>query len=540
MKDALDILEQREIEKWFVEEHGCSPWTTLYRGGIPLLETGVCLYSYLIDTSDWDSVRQDPTLALEPGHCTPGFSQQYGGAEPTTRYHRYGRDNSVEPLVIVRYYPNIRPKSVEVVEELRHLFSLCEDTDRGVLNLIEDDGSETPVVRMSDKQVDIYTPLLVRYLAVKQKSLVLMIDSDVWIEKKGATDEIPLPEDRVVEEDNMHLHYYSGEVNNHIFSRISGKKMILPPDISVCGIWPFEEEKEYVSFIIGEDERGKPIEHTSDPDALSNYFGANPGAPHHLTPVFFDPEVLRKYYENTECYEVQEGMVSYRGLWILRVDNDSPGHVAVFLGDLGRDLPTSEQRYWRAFNVPRREKGLSETTFRRSFLGEWADTKSPEHRFKRVYTECKKKWSDAFGWPLFRDLREADKHVLDRLRIPLKESIGEFDDQILNLAKLIIDSLSESDIVTMIKGPLPKDAKGITKLETFFKESGFVADIKLLRTIQEIRSTGAAHLKSEKYDLTEAGLDPENLRGSFSWLLERVTMFLVSIELFAQSAREQT
>ncbi len=315
--------------------------------------------------------------------------------------------------------------------------------------------------------------------------------------------------------------------------------MVTPPDISECGIWPFEDEKEFVSFIIGEDERGRPIEHNSDPDTLSNYFGANPGEPHYLTPVFFDREVLRKYYEDTERFGVQDGMVSYKGLWILRVDNDAPDHVAVFLGDLGRDLPTSEQQYWRGFNIPRREKGLSETTFRRSFLGEWADTKSPEPHFKRIYPECNEKWSDAFGWSLFRELKEGDRHVLDRLRIPLKEAVGEFDDQVLNLAKLLVDALNESDIAKMIKGSIPPDTKGIDKLELFFKEYGFDNDLSLLRTVQGIRSKGAAHLKGSDFDLTKAGLDPEHLRGSFAWLMERAIMFLVSLELITQRIRDK-
>ncbi|MEZ5431153.1 MAG: hypothetical protein R3F31_08240 [Verrucomicrobiales bacterium] len=32
------------------------------------------------------------------------------------------------------------------------------------------------------------------------------------------------------------------------------------------------------------------------PGALANYFGANPDALNFLTPVFFRPEVLAKYY----------------------------------------------------------------------------------------------------------------------------------------------------------------------------------------------------------------------------------------------------
>jgi hypothetical protein len=245
--------------------------------------------------------------------------------------------------------------------------------------------------------------------------------------------------------------------------------------------------------------------------------------------------VLRRYYENSECYEVEDGIVSYRGLWSLRVDNDSPNHVMVFLGDLGRDLPTTEQRYWRGFNIPRHERGLSETTFRRSFLGQWADTKSPEYRFKRVYVDCNRAWAEAIGWPLFKSLHDSDRHVLERLRIPLTENVGEFDDQVLNLAILLIDSLSEAEIEEMLQGSLPKDSKGITKLEYLLQEMGYPEterDIKLLRAIQGIRSKGAAHRKGDDYDISEAGLDPQKLRGSFSCLLNGAVLLLTSIADF--------
>ena len=51
------------------------------------------------------------------------------------------------------------------------------------------------------------------------------------------------------------------------------------------------EEKDGVEVYEGEsliDENGKEIRHTCNPSCLSNYFGANPTAPHYLTPVYFD------------------------------------------------------------------------------------------------------------------------------------------------------------------------------------------------------------------------------------------------------------
>lgn len=67
-----------------------------------------------------------------------------------------------------------------------------------------------------------------------------------------------------------------------------------------CNIWPYNEKKQYIEFIVGVDDNGRELHYTCDPSKLSNYFGANPDAPHYLTPIFFDSAVLSKYYSNPE------------------------------------------------------------------------------------------------------------------------------------------------------------------------------------------------------------------------------------------------
>lgn len=59
----------------------------------------------------------------------------------------------------------------------------------------------------------------------------------------------------------------------------------------------------------------------------------------------------------------------------------------------------------------------------------------------------------------------------------------------------------------------------------------------LLRTIQGVRSRGAAHRKGSDYDLSAAGLDPSNFHASFKHLLERSTETLKHLAAFATAAR---
>jgi hypothetical protein len=487
---------------------------------------------------------RDPGWDLATSSGGPGFSQEYGADQITTTYHRLGSLDGIEPIVIARHFHHGRPDYIEVSEELRLLFNLFEDRQTGIYYEATDDGSEVEVIKVGPSRADIRTSLLWRYLAARQVALTLQIDSDVWLTL--AEDEpIPeLPDEREAATERLHYHFYSATINaRRPFSRFLGKKIVLPPDRSECGIWPFEAVKEYLSFIIDEDVRGRPVEHSCNPALLANNFGANPGAPHYLTPVFFQREVLRKYYENSNQYEIEDGSVECTGMWHLRADNNHADHVVVFLGDLGRDLPTSEQRHWRHHNVLPEDRELSETAIRRSFLGEWADAELPDFLFKHAYAAANEAWLAAFGWMLFKQLRADDRHVLSSLRLPLSNTANEFDDQVLDLAKLVVDSLNEEPIRASLTTTVEKGDKGLAKFERLLEQGNypFVArDLALLRTIQGVRSRGAAHRKGKDFDLKQAGLDPQDLHGSFKQLLEQSTAMLTDIAKFADETRAQS
>jgi hypothetical protein len=53
--------------------------------------------------------------------------------------------------------------------------------------------------------------------------------------------------------------------------------------------------------------------------------------------------VLTKYYAHPERYSVEDGFLRCQGLWGLKLDNNHHEYIIVFLGDLGRDLPSDEQ-----------------------------------------------------------------------------------------------------------------------------------------------------------------------------------------------------
>jgi hypothetical protein len=258
------------------------------------------------------------------------------------------------------------------------------------------------------------------------------------------------------------------------------------------------ENKKFVEFIIGVDEEGKEILHTCDEDRLANFFGKNKGSPQFITPVFFKKDVLTKYYTQPAKYSVEDGYLHCGSLWGVRMDNNHPDCVMVFLGDLGR-LSYKEQLHWRSFNIPSGK--MSHTAFARSIMGQFADPENPALFFKQRFTSFQEKWENKFSWRLFLPMGQEDEYYFRTLRMPLTNEQKEFDDLVLTLAKLFVDSLNEAELAKTLPAT-NESLKGLDKLEGFLCGRGmrFPQMIEFLRKLQALRSTAVAHRKGAKYE----------------------------------------
>lgn len=315
------------------------------------------------------------------------------------------------------------------------------------------------------------------------------------------------------------------------FSVLFGKKVLFGCKLKDCNIWPYNEKKQYIEFIVGVDDNGRELHYTCDPSKLSNYFGANPDAPHYLTPIFFDSAVLSKYYSNPEKYKVDDGIIRCGTLWSLYIDNQNTGYVSAYLGDLGRNLPSEqEQHYWRGFNKALDAK-LSATKFKRDFMALPASSQSQDFVFKNTYVKTNRQFAEKAGWPLFLELDEQDRYNFEGLRIPINNSIVEMDMLVLSLVKVLLDSLNEKEIVSHLTGTYEKLVGSISKLEVWFQEkqlTGYQDHIKFLRNLQELRSSGTGHRKGKSYQKISKVFDiqKENYTETFSNKLESATLFL--------------
>lgn len=299
---------------------------------------------------------------------------------------------------------------------------------------------------------------------------------------------------------------YPSLIGEKSFSRLLGKRSISALPKEKSGIYGFsqEEQKKFCDFIIKVTENGDEIYYTSNPDELANFFGANPEAPNYLTPVYFKKTVLDKYFNYAKKYSVSDSILRCGTLWSLQIDNHHEDKVCVWLGDLGRDLPYEEQLYWKSFNIPPKG-GISEVYFKRQIMAEPTDSEQAEHKFSYNYSRLNSVCANHLGWQIFIPLAKNDEYHLKTIRVTTSEEQKDFDEQILSLTKLLIDSINEKQLNKLtVPNDLTNLKGSISKLEFVLKVLSipdFEEHINFLRNLQSLRSSSSAHRKGTNYKI---------------------------------------
>jgi hypothetical protein len=499
----------------------------------------IAIFSALIPNDRVTHSLAESSWDLSIGGAMPGCTRYHDLEEAQVVYYRFGNDSEIEPLVLHRSFHGIRQPYLEILEEFRLYHNLYFDRQNNSYLKFSDSGKEQDVIRITTDSVTIRTKEIRQFLAIKDMHLAIFFE----VFRFSGIEAANIPEGQRYASINQGLVNYSFHISvddfpskpsRKTFSRLWGKKLIPGFSKEKSGIWPFDETqpKQYEEFIIGADEDGDPVKHSSAPNELANFFGANPDAPQYVTPVFFRREVLAKYYSQSDIFSVEDGYLRCGGLWGLRMDNNHPKYVTVFLGDLGRDLPHEEQIYWKSFNVIP-DGNISNVSLRRNFMAEFTDPESLDLIFKYVFEQFQDRWYESKRWFLFKPLSDSDQHLFTALHIPLTNDQSEFDSQVLAVTKIMIDSLNEEEIEKAIGGT-KVDIKGISKLEEFLTSqalpdhSGY---IKFLRNLQSLRSSGVGHRKGTKYAkiAKEFGIGAKDLTTVFKDILEQAISMLEAL-----------
>lgn len=506
------------------------------------------VYGVLVPIENIDYVLSGPHWDFHYDEGMPTFVH-HNDEERTVEYLRYGNSKGFEPLVLNRHFYGIKSDYSEINEEFRLFHRLYHDPKTSTFRKISSSGTEHLVIEIEQQTVKMRLKEIREFLAAKNMVLSLQFDfceyshyscQDQQTGMKPGIHEYTEPENLLswglAYNDIPDTKWKSG-------SSLRGKKLFMPLPKPKNNFFDLEQrQEEYLNFIIGMDESGNTVEFTSNPDKLANFFGSNPGAPNYLTPVHFGKEVLDKYFHKPSRYSVESSILRCGSLWALQMDNHHSDKVCAWLGDLGRDLPYKEQLHWRAYNLPP-QGSLSETFYKNQLLAIPTDSNQIMDLFEKSFDELRTASESAFGWPLLLPLPSQDRHLIQSLRVPASDEQKEFDELVLALAKILVDSLNKKGLMKLIPMQERDDSKGsIRILETVcesFDVEGFDRHISYLRKIQDLRSSGSAHRKGKNYARAARQYDVEDrdLRAVFSETLEQAVEALDFFAAVVNSGR---
>ena len=431
--------------------------------------------------------------------------------------------NVLEPFVLYRSANYDIDNYVELSQDFRVLLNMHDryvSPTEHCFVVDNENGDWEKVAEIKGETIRIKLTILRKYLALRRMNLLLFFDemrfSQQSFQELGLT-----PIMNQIVKDDDYIYNYSSLVNCHADGNKSGGwimgKCVLRYREKDYNRDSFDQDdRQYAEFIYDYDDEGEPMSYSGKKETLSNYFVANGDNPLEMTPIFFKKEVLDKYYSNPNKYTVSDGAVGCEGSWSLHIDNDHRNYVIVPLVYLG-NLDYSEQLYWKGHNVsPEREMGFSKTAYTRWIEGKFCNPMFPDLQFKYRFKQFNKKWEKQFGWPLFLPLIDEDEHRYKTLHcLTTENNHSDFDEQILSITKLVVDSLNQKCLQTEIDDSntevesILKERKisssselkaGIDKFQAFIFSKGMKNPdvVDFLRKVQSLRSNSVAHRKSNK------------------------------------------
>lgn len=501
------------------------------------------IYSVLVPSARISDALSDPYWDFNSEDSVPFVGEVYEGGNKRAKYFRHGMIYGIEPLVINRDFSGLRNGYMEVCEEFRLFHKLYHDSRKNEYIKFDDAGDEDTVIVVEPNCIQIRLKELRQFLAIKE--MYLSIQFGRVEHSEHSLKELGLKESGSDHREGIMCWRLVYGGRSRAFSRIVGKRLIEPFPKSKSGFREFADESEqrHLGFIIGIDDKGDEIVHSCNPDSLANFFGANPEAPNYLTPVHFRKQVLDKYYQKPSKYIVGDSLLCCGDLWALDIDNHHGDRVCVWLGRIGDNLPYKEQLHWRTYNVVP-AGGISEIYFQRQFQQRPMNTDQPDLLFKIGYHNLREASQDQLGWQILHPLHSDDEHHFQALRIPATDEQQDFDNLVLSLTKILIDSLHVERLNSLLSEEQKEGAGegSIARLEAVLASRNIedaAEHIAFLRKLQRLRSSSSAHRKGSKYKkiAKEFDIEGQNLRDIFAGILWQALDFLNFLIFLVRSGR---
>lgn len=547
-QEEHDRLLQKEWRERIIPHLHEDEWIRIYQVPKQTDNIFLAICAGSVPNKHIKSLLQSENWDINPRNSRPDVyieSDEHGDIH-LFEYDRFGFNSfGVEPLVIVQDFDGLRPEFVQLSEEFRLYHNLYFDNDACAYFKFDQGGNETKVVDFSSECIVARRKELRQFIAAKGMSLVIYFERRYLSQYK--LEEVVLKKQYTKEKSDDYVFRFnvfetrSAHAGTVAFSRLYGKKIITGLPHEKCGIWPYVDT-EYAPerFIIGVDENDEYILGDSAPYNLRNTITGSQRLPDeverlYLTPVFFKPSVLNKYYADTDKYTVSTAHLHCGSKWGMWVSTIHPEFVCVNLGDLGRDLPFSEHKHWRDHNV------APPGTLRNLQSGEtnlhWdREAVNSALVFQNEYKKFCNDWKDHFGWELLKPLRKKeDKVRYYRLRRPLTNDLSDLHDAVVTLAILLNESINVRELKRRITNFEPKENDGKEKkslaiLNEYLDQCRFLDStefIEYLRNLQSLRST-SVHRKGAEYQKVKEAfcLESKHVSTVADEIFDKLTSFL--------------
>ncbi len=258
------------------------------------------------------------------------------------------------------------------------------------------------------------------------------------------------------------------------------------------------KKRKYGKFIVHDLKNKKIIEDYSlNPKNFVNYFTESK-LPYEISPIFFKAEVLDKYKNNPDKYELKERTISCRGGWYLKTyDMNEFNQVHTYAIYLSR-LPYEEQLHWQQYNENPRGP-ISKRAIKTDFKGEFPDTESPfETLRKRLDNLSKCKIGDNI-YKIWLPKGGSWETATKQLHYMKTENSNQWQDFIIALSNTTIEGLQQKTLKTIANkyGELDKDLRQLGLIKFILEKSNnksLIADIHgVLQDLQKKRGQGKTH-----------------------------------------------
>lgn len=494
--DEKDLTFQ-DFVPFIQNELGKTEWITIFEffdKKYPSVDRGT-FFCALIPNSMVDKCLEKADWDLLIGRGGPSFISSYQDGKETSEYFRFGDYSGIEPFVYWKSYRSRGESVIDISEEFRHYFDLFESAqdDKRTFIYTNDDGDDEEVLVVSENKVEIKLKYLKEFLAVKKMNLAVYFEAMRFLPttlEEAGVEHI----DDFQKEDSYAYSLWTRDLQlgeSKSQGWVLGKKFIAGAKDFKFSFWQAKEDERFEDFIVGVDEEGSNILASSNTTYQSS--------PNFLTPVFFKREVLKKYYDAPDTFSVEDGYLRREGgFWGLRMMNNCLDHVVVWLGDL-KDMPYKEQAHWRSFNLTPGDRKIARCDFVRNIEGQFCDSEHPELYFKYKFKIFQDAWNKKFGWYLFQPLNEGDQYHMKSLHIPTTDGEKEFEDQVMSISKILIDSLNQKELSKGLQNPKESPGK-IDWFEVFLLSQGCDRPkmFEFLKKLQALRSSAIAHRKGDK------------------------------------------